>query len=184
MAALDILASSKPIPLGTCRIVFDPDNVGGAAIIDRTKGGCHYKYKLSTENITMDQTGDTPADILLTGAEIVIEVPVSTADLELINRLTPASTIYTNATTSTKTVEFTIPAGTSLLQYAKKVRVEPLSGDPSQTITVFKAIPIPDWDQVYDPKSPHIKMVRLIGVVDQSKRNRTFCLGPEENLPA
>jgi len=184
MPAVNILATAKPIPLGNCRIEFDVDNPTSFPVIDRTKGGCHLKYKLNTENVTMDQTGDTAQDILLTGAEVVVEVPMSTADLELITRVTPASTVYTNATTQEKTVEFTIPAGTSLLPYAKKLRVVPLSGDESQTVTIFKAIPIPDWDHVYDPKSPHIKMVRFVGVADPTKRNRTFCMGPEENLPA
>jgi hypothetical protein len=186
MAAVDILASANPFPLGTCRIEFDVDNAQGKVVIDRTKGGCHYKYKLNTEDVTMDQTGDAAQDILLTGAQIIVEVPMATADLDLIARVSPGANVYTNATTQAKTVEFCINGGTSLLPLAKKLRVVPLSAtaDATQTITVFKAIPIPDWDHVYDPKSPQIKMVRFVGVVDQAKRNRTFCLGDEANLPA
>lgn len=182
----DIFVSNTKASLGPCRVIWDAGNTtDGEVVIDRTKGGCHFKTEFNTEDITFDQTGDAAADVLLTKVGAVFEVPMATADLEVIQRVTPNSTLYTDTVDTTKkAMEVVATAGVSLLPKARKVRLEPLNGTEEQHVTLFKAIAIPQTDANFGPKETQTVMVRFVGIPDPAVRNRSYCIGPEDVLPA
>ncbi|KEO81491.1 hypothetical protein [Tumebacillus flagellatus] len=180
----NLQASLTDIPMGPCRVVvmkLTDDSV--IAILDRTKGGCHFKFNQKTEDVTMDQTADAVAAKLAAGSDALFEVPLVTNEAKILQPLIPGTTLYSNVTTSEEALLYCEQIG-DMSAYAVKVRLEPIGRSTNEHVTLFKAIPVPNIDRQYGGKDIHINGIQFVALPDPAKNNRKWLMGPESVLPS
>src|SRR5690606_14657220 len=122
---------------------------------------------------TYDQTGETPRDVIKTGERVEFTVNMATFNLEAFAKIFPAARLITDATDpDKKKVIFGGRVGESLLPYAKKLVIRPLTlfdesdpdlGDASQDITIPKAIPRANMNITFAPNSERVYPVLFQG---------------------
>lgn len=169
----------EKIVAGACKVTFD---VGGTEplVIETTIGGVEFNLEMMTREVKTDQTGDTIVKLLKKAVAITTVVPIAEYDLKTIFKTTPTATITTNTTSGKSKVELDANAGADLLQYAKKLKIEPL--DPSLTdlvITLPKALPMPKYKFKYDTDTDRIIGVEFTAFPDASANNKMVTFGDE-----
>jgi len=129
------------IKLGPCKVTFD---VGGSSpvVFEQTQGGVTLTYEETTRDINVDQLGTSPADVIITGRQATIQVPLVEYDLTKLAKIIPGAVLVTDGTDSSKKrVDVSAAKVERLFQYAKTVKLEPLdsSATANDTITLHKA---------------------------------------------
>lgn len=166
------------VKLGPCIIVLDP---GGTTpkTLETFKGGVQYNFQQEAQDVTLDKTGNTPVKKILSGVQASIVAPFAEYDLETIALLTPGSQIITNATTSKSKVVVKAKAGVDLLQYATKVRLEPIGGTVDDHITLVRAVAEPNVQYSYTVDGVRIFNVTFTGFPDPDADDTTVIYGDE-----
>ncbi|RAU96840.1 hypothetical protein [Paenibacillus sp. YN15] len=144
-------ANTEDIKLGPCKVTFD---VGGTSpvIFETTQGGVVLTYEETTRAVNIDQYGTTPVKEIVTGRTATIACPIAEYDLAKLAAIIPGASLVTDGTTPTK--QKVVVSATNvidLLQYAKKVKLEPLAAGSTanDAITLLKAAPRPALNYTY-----------------------------------
>lgn len=128
---------AEKIKLGPCKVTFD---FGGTkpVIFEQTQGGVVLTYEETTRDINVDQLGTSPADVIITGRTATIAIPIVEYDLEKLASIIPGAKLVTDATDpSKKRVDINALKVERLFKYAKKVKLEPLDSDATESDTVI-----------------------------------------------
>lgn len=155
------------IKLGPCKVTFD---VGGTPVVfETTQGGVVLTYEETTRAVNIDQYGTTPAKEIVTGRTATIAVPFAEYDLTKLASIIPGATLITDGTTATKKQVVINAANViDLLDYAKEVKLEPLSADATanDAVTLFKAAPRPQLSYTYNYDNERITNVTFTAYPD------------------
>ncbi len=138
--------------LGPCAVIFDGVDLGS------TQGGVIFRHTESSKEVNTDQLGSTPADLIKTGAQCSIEVPLTRTSLGQLAKVVGSSS-YTGSRLRVK-----IATGISLLDNAKVLILKPIENgvtsiDSSRWLTVQKAYAKADFEIAYGNENQRIYKV-------------------------
>lgn len=163
------------IKLGPCKVTFD---VGGTPVVfETTKGGVVLKYEETGREITVDQYGNTPVGEMIVGRSATIEVPFAEKDLDKLAKIIPGSTLTTNGTDPTKKrLDVDATKVINLIDYAKKVKIEPLSttATANDAVILYKAAPRPNLNYTYSYDNELITNIVFKGFPDATGKLIAF----------
>lgn len=156
------------VRLGPCKVTFD---VGSATpvVFETTQGGVVLTYEETSREVNVDQYGNTPVREVILGRMAQIEVPFAEYDLEKLAKIIPGSTLVTDGTTPTKKrVDIDASKVIDLYDFAKEVKIEPLSSaaTANDTITLYKAAPRTNLNYTYSFENELITNVTFKGYPD------------------
>lgn len=162
------------IKLGPCKVTFDADGAQ-PVVFETTQGGVTMTYEEETREITVDQYGNTPVKELVIGRTATIEVPFAEYDLEKLATIIPGATLVVNGTDpNKKRIEVNANNVIDLFDYAKKVKLEPLNGDPNDAVIFFKAAPRPQLNYTYSYEGELITNVTFKAYPDSDGKLLAF----------
>jgi hypothetical protein len=93
-------SNTENVKLGVCNALFDSVDLG------YTKGGVEVEVQTNTHEVTVDQTGETPIDEIITGRTVQVTIPMAETTLENLARVMPGSTLVSDGAAATGTVTF------------------------------------------------------------------------------
>lgn len=159
------------IKLGPAKVTFDTTTV-----LETTIGGVQLNYSATYRETTTDQTGTTPVKKHRTGQAVSVVVPFAEQDLSKLAALLPGSTLISGATSGTKRIEIDAEV-IDLLDFAKELVLEPISGTVEDTVTLFKAAPELEISQSYTHDNERVWNVTFVGYPDAANANKLFSIG-------
>ncbi|OUN01419.1 MAG: hypothetical protein BAA04_04845 [Firmicutes bacterium ZCTH02-B6] len=172
--------ANEQYDLGVAIWDFGGDNelaIGTVAL--PTKGGITATIEETTWSPTYDQTGETPRDVIKTGERAEITVNMAAFNLEAFAKIFPAARLITDATDpNKKKVVFGGKVGESLLPYARKLTIRPITlfdeddpdlGDASQDITFPKAIPRANFSITFAANTERVYPVVFQAIYDDTE---------------
>lgn len=157
--------ASGDIKLGSCWVTFGSitGSVGEVVDLGYTKGGVTVSIDTATYPVTVDQEGDTPVAITITGRVVTCMVPMAETNYERLQKITPDSTY--NPVTGLLQIKSGI--GEDLLDYAD-VLILTAKNDENDIVTVYKAVPIVSFQATYLPNTERLWPVQFQGLVPES----------------
>lgn len=163
-------SDTSKVKLGPCKVTFD---VGGTEpiVFETTQGGVVLTYEMTTREVVVDQFGTTPIREIITGRSATLAVPFAEYDVAKIGAIIPGSTLVTDATDPTKQrVDVDASKIIDLLDFAKEVRLEPLSSSATanDTVTLYKAAPTTALNYTYSYDNELITNVTFKGYPDEN----------------
>lgn len=126
-------SSTKNVKLGVCNIFFDGKDLG------LTKGGVEVEVTTSTHEVKVDQFGETPIGELITGRNVMANVPLAETTLENLVLIMPGATLVTDGVRATGTVTFSTSAPTNGNRVTVLGQVFTFKTNPTE----FGEMPIP-----------------------------------------
>lgn len=154
----------KKVKLGPCKVTYD---VGGTPVtFETTQGGVVLTYEMTTREVNVDQFGSTPVREIITGRTATLAVPFAEYDVPKLAKVIPGSTLVTDATDPTKQrVDVDASKIIDLIDFAKEVRIEPLSSNATanDTITLYAAAPTTNLNYTYSYDNELITNVTFKG---------------------
>ncbi|MCU6709356.1 hypothetical protein M6D81_11620 [Paenibacillus sp. J5C_2022] len=143
--------ASEKIQLGPCKVTFDFDGLEPVTF-EQTQGGVVLTYEETTRDVPVDQLGTTPADVIITGRQASIAVPIVERDLEKLAKIIPGATLVVDGTDPTKKrVDVSALVVERLFPFAKKVKLEPLdtASTADDIVVLHKAAPSTNLNYTY-----------------------------------
>lgn len=122
------------IKLGPCSLTYGADT--DAITIDKTSGGVVLKVEPAKAEVKVDQYGSTPYDHVITGWNVVAEVPVAESDYEMLKGV---MVFLEEVTDGTKKKMVDRKLGASMRDLAKPLVLHPLENaidDVSDDVTL------------------------------------------------
>lgn len=167
------------VPIGPAIVEFDegPNKV----TFDITKGGITFSASTTTQEITVDQYGDTPVKSVLKGRKCEVTVPFALHDLDKLAKVIPNSTLVTDGTTPTKKkLVVKANAGFDLLANAKKLVIKPTdpAATPNDWITIPLAAANGDPEYAFDADKERVVKITFTGYPDINS-GELYILGDE-----
>ncbi|WP_062120536.1 hypothetical protein [Aureimonas sp. AU40] len=125
-------SDTQNVKLGVCRLFFDDKDLGF------TKGGVEAAVETSTQEITVDQLGNSPIGERITGRTCTVTAPLAETTLENLVAIMPGAQLVTDSQDPTKK-KVVVPAGVGidLLEIAKKLRLHPKENADDDTSEDF-----------------------------------------------
>ncbi|MET3846875.1 hypothetical protein [Paenibacillus sp. OAE614] len=166
---------SDKIKLGPCKVVFKKG--ADEVTIDRTKGGVVLTYEETTREITIDQTGDTPVDELITKRAANVDVPMVGNDLDKLKTFIPGAEMVVDKDDPTKRrVDVYANKIISLMDYADVVKIVPLaeSATEEDTVILRKAAPRVQLNNTYSYENELVTNVSFKGYPGEDGRLISF----------
>lgn len=169
------MADNTKIMLGPGKVTFDE---GGTTpvVLDNTIGGIQLNYSATYRETTTDQTGTTPVKKHRTGQTVSVVVPFAEQDLTKLQAMIPGSTLVTGSTSGTKRIDIDAEI-VDLLDFAKKLKLEPISGTVEDTVILFKAAPELEISQSFTHDNERIWNVTFVGYPDTANGNKLLSIG-------
>lgn len=168
------------VPIGPAKVEYGE----GVDMVtfDITKGGIVFSTSSTTQDITVDQYGDTVVKSIFKGGTAQVTVPFALYDLEKLSKVTPNSTYIEDATTPTKKkLEVRAQAGLDMLANAKPLVIKPTAPGttPNDWITIPLAGARVDHNYAYDSDNERITPVTFIAYPDVEDGGLLFIMGDE-----
>lgn len=151
---------------------------------DITKGGIVFTSTSSTQDITVDQHGDTIVKSIFKGGSAQVVVPFALQDLERIQAAIPNSTYTTDGVKEKVVVKS--QAGYNMLDNAKKLIIKPTSPDttPNDWITIPLAGAKSDLEYTYNSDNERVANLTFMAYPDMDDEGTLFILGDETAAPS
>lgn len=165
--------------LGPCQVLY------GTTVLAKTHGGVKVKLADSSKKLTYDQTGETPADEILTGREITAAVPLGLPTIEELAACIPGSVLGEG--TLTKSLTIKAASGQSLAALAQALILKPIidgavTDDETLWLKFPKATVKANFDYAYDSENQRVYMAEFTGMVDDDGSIAVF--GKDTNAQA
>jgi hypothetical protein len=149
---------------GPCQVKF------GGIDLGYTKGGVKFAGEEFTSEVTYDQTGKTPQNIIFDGSKQTIDVPLANVDLSLLEDLIAGAEIDADG------MVVSAVAGMSGRARAKELMLTVYengvpSTDPKKTIILFKAVPVSKIDWGFDNDNDRITSILFTALPDDASGN-------------
>ena len=125
--------------MDTTKLKIGPANVyleeGGVDVnIGFTNGQITFESEVQTIDLVADQLGTTPIDKIVTGASVMITVPLAEISLESFKRaMATAKTFVDDVDDTKRRLEIHPNAGQSLRALSKKLTIKPIDGGAETT---------------------------------------------------
>jgi len=169
------------VPIGPAIVEFGT----GATMVtfDITKGGITFAASTSTQDVKVDQYGETTVKSVLKGRTANATVPFALHDLKKLSAVMPNSTYVETGTAPNikKKLSVSGSAGFDMLAAAKKLVIKPT--DPSATANDWVTIPlagaITDPEYTYNSDNERVAKITFVAYPDIAKNGELFILGDE-----
>ncbi|MFP5214191.1 MAG: PKD domain-containing protein [Acidobacteriota bacterium] len=149
------MADINKVNMGACEISFDKVNLG------YTKGGVKVTYSMETYEKTVDQE-TLPVDEIVTSQTFEVTVPIAEYNLPKLVKFFPGATLMGNNNGNSPTRFKMVLASTygeSLRDLARELVIKPIDGTPNDWITVYSAMPKPNFDFSYEQEGVRVYSV-------------------------
>lgn len=171
------MGNLQNVRIGACSVTFGGTDLG------HTKDGAEFEFERKFEDLMVDQYGETPVDMALTGQNLRIKVflaEVTAANLEV---AIPENN-YETGGSGTK-VGLGTDAGYLLRADSAELVLHPLkneSSDTTEDITVYKAVSAESVPLNYKIDEQRIVEVTFRALIDETKGNgrRLGHIGPSD----
>jgi peptidoglycan/xylan/chitin deacetylase (PgdA/CDA1 family) len=161
------------VPIGPAVVVFG-NNLD--TTFDITKGGITFSASTSTQDVKVDQYGDSTVKQILKGRAVSVTVPFALHDLERLSKVMPNST-YSKSGTKEK-LSINAKAGYDLTQAAERLIIKPT--DPNATVNDWITVPlagaISDPEYTYNADNERVAKITFTGFAD-SENSSLYVLG-------
>lgn len=169
------------VPIGPAIVEFGE----GANLtkFDITKGGITFQMSTSTQEVQVDQYGDTVVKEIMKGRTAEVKVPFALSDLERLSKVMPNSKLTKSGTGATAKIRLDVnsTAGFDMLSIAKKLVIKPT--DPLATandwITIPVAGPSADIEYAYNADNERIANITFKAYPDVNNGGLLFTMGDE-----
>lgn len=166
------------VPIGPAIVEFDEG--ANLTTFDITKGGISFQMSTSTQEVQVDQYGDTVVKEIMKGRTAEVKVPFALSDLERLSKVMPNST-YTEGEGGAVRLDVKASAGFDMLSTAKKLVIKPT--DPLATandwITIPVAGPSADIEYTYNADNERIANITFKAYPDVNNGGLLFTMGDE-----
>lgn len=144
---------------------------------DITKGGIVFTSTSATQDITVDQYGDTIVKSIFKGGSAQVVVPFALQDLERIQAALPNSEYITDGTKEKVVVRSN--AGYDMLENSKQLIIKPTSPDttPNDWITIPLAGAKTDLEYTYNSDNERVANLTFMAYPDLDDEGTLFILG-------
>ena len=156
------------VPIGPATVEYGTTN---PVIFDITKGGIQFQASTSTQDVTVDQYGDTPVKSIVKGVTCQVTVPFALHDLDKLAKAIPNSTLITDsADPNKKKLEVNANSGFDLINAADKLVIKPTdpNSTPNDWITIPLAAPVTDPELTFDSDNERICTITFRGFPDSN----------------
>lgn len=166
----------QDLRMGAMSLKYKGEDLG------HTKGGVVFKKDRKTEDMTVDQYGDTPIDIILTGERATIEVMLAEPSVANLNRVMPEGHDVVGSTGEIFT--FGTDAGFSLRNGSSLAGIQgggagllvchPLNraaSDDSEDIQIYLAVSSEPIELPYKVKEQRVYKVVFTALIDETRAN-------------
>lgn len=145
--------------IGVCEVFMGGESLG------HTKGGVMLTNELETTDITADKTGSTPLDVVVTGEQWRIRVPLAEEQITALQRAFPTSTEAGGKLT------FGRDAGLSLKTKAAALRLHPLRNGTSYSEDWYfhSVVRGGSVELNFEVDNQQVKEVELRALLDEDK---------------
>lgn len=155
------------VPIGSAIVEYG--EASDLISFDITKGGITFSATTSTQEVTVDQHGDSVVKEIMKGRKCSVTVPFALHDLEKLSKVMPNSEFSTDGTDpSRKKLLVKSEAGFDMLSTAKKLVIKPT--DPNATANDWITIPLAgsttDPEYTYNNENERVANVTFKGYVD------------------
>jgi hypothetical protein len=154
------------VPIGAAKVEYGDTN---PTVFDITKGGIVFSASTSTQDITVDQYGDSVVKSIMKGRKAEVTVPFALHDLDKLAAVIPNSTLVTDSVTPTKKkLIVKANAGYDMLAAAKKLVIKPTAAEatPNDYITIPLAGAVADPEYTYNADNERIVKITFTAYPD------------------
>lgn len=167
--------NSANIRIGECEIwenAYSAPGSGtpGGTLIGHTKGGVKLKFDRTFTDLLVDQYGEMPLDMALTGQNLTIEVTFAEVTNEYVAKANPEGRY--DATASDSKLGFGRDAGFLLSTTAKQLVFHPRSlgvNNQNEDIYIFKAVSVDAVELEYTIDNQRLLKVTYRALVDETQ---------------
>lgn len=168
------------VPIGPAIVEFDegPNKV----TFDITKGGINFSMSTSTQDIKVDQYGETVVKSIMKGRTAKVTIPFALYDLDKLAKVIPNSVLVTDSgNPQKKKLEVRSNSGFDMLAVAKKLVIKPTdpNATPNDWITIPLAAPTADIEYTFDNDNERIAKITFDAYPDINQNGLLFILGDE-----
>lgn len=169
------------VKLGPCKVTYD---VGGTTpiVFETTKGGVVLTYEENTKEIIVDQFGDTAVGEYIIGRKASVQIPFAEYDLDKLVKIIPGSILTTSGTEpKKKRLDVDASKVVNLLDYAKKVKLEPLAegATANDAVILYKAAPRANISYTYDYSNERVSNVTFKAFPESGTTGKLIGFGDE-----
>jgi hypothetical protein len=149
-------------------------------VFDITKGGIQFSASTTTQDVTVDQYGESVVKSVLKGRTASVTVPFALHDLDKLSKVIPNAD-YVQGTNGSKIVVKST-AGYDLLADAQPLVIKPT--DPNATaddyITIRLAGAMADPEYTYNSDSERVVNITFTAFPDVDNGGELYVLGNDE----
>lgn len=170
-------ANTLNVPIGPATVEYGTTN---PVVFDITKGGIQFQASTSTQDVTVDQYGDTPVKSIVKGVTCQVTIPFALHDLDKLAKAIPNSTLVTDSTDpNKKKLEVNANSGFDLINAADKLVIKPTdpNSTPNDWITIPLAAPVTDPELTFDSDNERVYNITFRGYPDSN--GLLYILGDE-----
>lgn len=165
------------VPIGPAIVEFGENS--SKVVFDITKGGITFSASTSTQDITVDQYGESPVKSVLKGRAASAKVPFALHDLEKLAAVIPNSELVKSGAKTKLVVKS--QAGFDMLASAKKLVIKPT--DANATANDWITIPLAganaDPEYTFNADNERVVNITFTAYPDISKDGQLYILGDE-----
>lgn len=167
--------NSANIRIGECEVWENAYSAAGSGtpggtLIGHTKGGVKFKFDRKFTDLTVDQYGEMPLDMALTGQNLTIEVMFAEVTNEYIAKANPEGRY--DYTSSDSKVGFGRDAGFLLSTVAKQIVFHPRNlgaANQNEDVYIFKAVSVESVELEYAIENQRLLKVVYRALVDETQ---------------
>lgn len=167
------------VPIGPAIVEFGSEN---PVVFDITKGGIQFSASTTTQDIKVDQYGDSTVKSILKGRTATVTVPFALNDIEKLAKVIPNATLVTDQTDpNKKKLVVNSNAGYDLLAAADKLVIKPTdpNATPNDWITIPLAGAMADPDYTYNSDNERVVKITFTAYPDIENGGALYILGDE-----
>jgi hypothetical protein len=151
-------------------------------IFDVTKGGIQFSASTTTQDVTVDQYGDSVVKSILKGRSAQVTVPFALHDLEKLSKVMPNADLTGTGDKAKLVVKS--QAGFDLLAGAQKLVIKPT--DPNATAQDYITIPLAgamaDPEYTYNSDNERIVNITFTAFPNIEKDGELYILGDADAI--
>ena len=165
------------VPIGPAIVEYG--DTSDKTVFDITKGGINFSASTSTQDITVDQYGESPVKSILKGRTATVTVPFALHDLDKLAVVIPNSDLVEAG--AKKKLVVKSQAGFDLLSAAKKLVIKPTDANATANdwITLPLAGALADPEYTYNADNERIVKITFTAFPDIENEGALYILGDE-----
>lgn len=160
------MANVQNVRIGDCDVFLDEVHLG------HTKGGVEFTFEREFEDLTVDQFGNMPLDMALTGNNLLIKAFLAEITAGVLNAAIPEGAHASGG--EGEKVGLGTDAGYLLRQDAKPLRLHPRnkdSDDNSEDIYIWLAVSVENVEMAFKIDEQRVIETTFRALVDESQPN-------------